>query len=778
MRPLPVARRPDPPVDPVCGMTVDPARAAATREHGGRTFHFCSPVCAVRFGEDPEGWISGKAREEARARAAAAEAAPAAGAAWVCPMCPEVREARPGPCPSCGMSLEPSAPFAPSEEESPELLDMLLRLKVAVLFTLPLLLLSMGPMLGLPLGGLAGGHGAGWLQAALAAPVVLWCGLPFFERGGRSLANRRLNMFTLIALGTGISFLYSLVAVAAPGAFPASFRHHGEVPLYFEGAAVIVALVLLGQVLELRARAKTGGALRALLDLSPPTARRVAADGGEEEVPVGAVRKGDLLRVRPGEKVPADGVVVEGAAAVDESMVTGESMPVDKGTGDRVTGGTLNASGAFLMRADRLGADSLLARIVRLVSEAQRSRAPVQALADRVAAVFVPAVVAVAAAVFAGWAWLGPEPRLANALLSAVAVLLVACPCALGLATPVSLVVGMGRGARAGVLFRDAGALEVLGRVDTLAVDKTGTLTGGRPEVVAVAAAGGDGESSREVVLQRAASVERWSEHPLGRAVTREAGRRGLKVPATGTFRGMPGKGAAASLDGRAVAVGNRALLADMDLVPGEMEARAEEEETLGRTVMFVVSGGRVIGLLALADTVRPTTPEAVRLLREDGVSLVMLTGDSPAAAAAVAKDLGIGRVEAGASPERKEEVVRGLLAGGRLVAMAGDGVNDAPALARASVGIAMGTGTDAAMESAGVTLVRGDLRGILRARRLSRAVMSNIRQNLWLAFGYNALAIPVAALGLLDPMIAAAAMSLSSVSVLVNALRLRTRTI
>ncbi len=620
-----------------------------------------------------------------------------------------------------------------------------------------------------------------WVQLGLAAPVVLWGGWPIFERGAASLANRRLNMFTLLALGIGTAFLVSVAAVVAPGAFPPSFRHHGNPPLWFEAAAAIVILVLLGQVMELRARARTGDALRALLDLAPKTARRVA-EGRDEEIPLEAVAPGDLLRVRPGEGIPVDGVLVEGASAVDESMVTGESLPVEKAPGSRVTGGTVNASGAFLMRAERVGADTLLARIVALVAEAQRSRAPVQALADRVSAAFVPAVCAVAVLAFAAWAAFGPEPRLAHALLAAVSVLLIACPCALGLATPMAVMVGMGRGAAAGVLFRDAEALELLEKVDTLVVDKTGTLTSGRPEVVVAVAADGDGESSRRAVVELASAVERWSEHPLAAAVLREAARRGIAPPASGTFRNVPGKGASASVDGHAVSVGNRALLGEFDLRPGpDLEARAAEESALGRTVMFVVSQGRVIGLLSVADPIKPTTPEALRLLREEGVSLVLCTGDSKAAAEAVARDLGIDRVEAEVSPERKEEVVRRLLDEGRVVAMAGDGVNDAPALARASVGIAMGTGTDVAMESAGVTLVRGDLRALARARRLSRATMRGIRQNLVLAIGYNAVCIPVAAgvlypvAGLLlTPMMAAAAMSLSSLSVIANSLRLR----
>jgi Cu+-exporting ATPase len=669
------------------------------------------------------------------------------------------------------MALEPEGGAAGAPEDNPELRSMSRRFWTSLLLGAPVLLVSMAEMLpGSPVDPLP------WVQFALATPVVLWGGWPIFSRGWLSIVSLRLNMFTLLALGTAAAYLYSVVACFFPDAFPGAFRHHGRPPLYFEAAAIITVLVLLGQVLELRARAKTGSALRALLDLAPKTARRVGAAGADEEIPLGSVAPGDLLRVRPGEAVPVDGLVTEGTSAVDESMVTGESLPVDRGPGDRVTGGTLNASGAFVMRAEKVGADTLLARIVAQVAEAQRSRAPVQALADRVAGWFVPVVVAAAAAAFAAWMVLGPEPRLSHAMLAAVSVLVIACPCALGLATPMAIMVGMGRGAAAGILFRDAEALELLEKVDTLVVDKTGTLTLGRPEVAAVVAAGGDGESSR------AAAVERWSEHPLAAAVLREAARRALPVPASGTFRSMPGQGAAASVDGRAVAVGNRALLAEMEVRPeAGLEARAAEEAALGRTVMFVVSEGSAIGLLSLADPVKPTTREAVALLRAEGVDLVLCTGDSRPAAEAVARELGIRRVEAEVSPRQKEEVVRRLQEEGRVVAMAGDGVNDAPALARASVGIAMGTGADAAKQSAGVTLVKGDLRGLARARRLSRATLRNIRQNLAFAMGYNALCIPLAAgvlypwFGLLlSPVVAGAAMSLSSVSVIANSLRLR----
>jgi Cu+-exporting ATPase len=776
-------------IDPVCGMTVDPATAAATREHGGAKYYFCNPGCAAKFEEDPEGWISGRAKKAARdagaplGRAAHGQpdkplGAPPAGTIWVCPMDPEVRETKPGPCPVCGMALEPAGvPAAGAAEENPELRSMSRRFWVSLALGAPVFLVAMAGMLpDSPVSPLP------WVQMALATPVVLYGGWPIFHRGWVSVVNRRFNMFTLLALGTGTAWLASAVAVLAPGLLPDTYRHHGRLPLYFEAAAVITVLVLLGQVLELRARARTGSALRALLDLAPKTARRLAPGGADEEVPLEAVRPGDLLRVRPGEAVPVDGLVTEGTSAVDESMVTGESLPVDRGPGDRVRGGTLNASGAFVMRAERVGADTLLARIVARVAEAQRSRAPVQALADRVAAFFVPGVVVAAAAALAAWLLLGPEPRLAHGIAAAVSVLVIACPCALGLATPMAVMVGMGRGASAGILFRDAEALERLAGVDVLVVDKTGTLTRGRPEVVAVVAAGGDGESSRDVVLQRAGAVERWSEHPLAAAVLREAARRRIAVPESGTFRSMPGKGAAASVDGRAVAVGNRALLDELGVRPEpDLERRAAEEAALGRTVMYVVSAGAAVGLLALADPLKATTPEAVALLHAEGLALVLCTGDTAAAAAAVAKDLGIDRVEAGVTPAGKEEIVRRLQEEGRVVAMAGDGVNDAPALARADVGIAMGAGADAAKESAGVTLIQGDLRAVARARRLSRATLRNIRQNLAFALGYNALCIPLAAgvlypsTGLLlSPMVASAAMTFSSVSVIVNALRLR----
>jgi Cu+-exporting ATPase len=654
------------------------------------------------------------------------------------------------------------------------------RFWIGLVLTLPLLAFVMGDMLpGQPLRHLIPGRLSAWLQLVLAAPVVLWAGWPFFERGWASIVNRSLNMFTLIALGTGTAYVYSVVGTVAPGLFPASFRTHGgEVGLYFEAAAVITVLVLLGQVLELRARSQTSSAIRALLGLAPPKARRLRDDGTEEDVPLEHVRVGDRLRVRPGEKIPVDGVVLEGRSAVDESMVTGESMPVEKIPGSRVIGGTVNGTGGFVMRADRVGSETLLAQIVHMVSEAQRSRAPIQRLADMVSAWFVPAVVLIAVATFVGWANWGPEPRLAYGLVNAVAVLIIACPCALGLATPMSIMVGTGRAALAGVLIRNAEALEVVETVDTLVVDKTGTLTEGRPRLRSVVTTG---DVSENEVLRLAASVERGSEHPLAAAIVDGAEARGLKPAAAEDFQSVTGKGVVARVDGHVVALGNVALMRQLDIDAGAVLARADELRSEGQTVMFVARDGRLIGLVGVADPIKESTPEALEQLRREGLTIVMLTGDSRRTAEAVAAKLGITHVEAEVLPERKIEVVRDLRAKGRKVAMAGDGVNDAPALAAADVGIAMGTGTDVAMQSAGVTLVKGDLRGIVRARRLSRATMRNIRQNLFFAFVYNALGVPIAAgvlypwTGLLlSPIIASAAMTFSSVSVIANALRLR----
>ena len=738
------------------------------------------------------------------------------GRVYTCPMHPEVRQEVPGSCPKCGMALEPLAPTAPTvarveytcpmhprivrsepgacpicgmaleprtisavEEENPELRNMTRRFWVSTVLTLPLLASVMGDMLpGQPLRHLVSPRVAAWAQLVLATPVVLWGGWPFFVRGWQSLVHRSLNMFTLIALGTGLAYAYSVAATLAPGLFPAAFRMHGEVGLYFEAAAVITVLVLLGQVLELRARSQTSGAIRALLGLAPRTARRVRADGGEEDVALDAVQVGDRLRVRPGEKVPVDGVLVEGTSAVDESMVTGEAIPVEKTAGDRVIGGTVNGTGGFVMRAERVGRETLLAQIVQMVSEAQRSRAPIQRLADLVAAWFVPAVVFVAVVSAIVWASVGPEPRAAFAIVNAVAVLIIACPCALGLATPMSIMVGTGRGAAAGVLIKNAEALEVMERVDTLVVDKTGTLTEGKPKLVTAEPAAGFEETE---LLGLAAGIERGSEHPLAAAIVAGATARGIAVAPSEEFKSVTGKGVVGRVSGRAVALGNRRLMEDLGVTLGGLIERAEKLRGEGQTVMFVAVDRSPAGLVGVADPIKASTPEALELLRTSRLRIVMLTGDSRATAEAVARRLGITEIEAEVLPEQKIAVVKRLQAEGRKVAMAGDGVNDAPALAQATVGIAMGTGTDVAMQSADVTLVKGDLRGIVRARRLSQATMRNIRQNLFFAFVYNALGVPIAAgvlypwLGiLLSPIIASAAMSLSSVSVIGNALRLR----
>ncbi len=776
--------------DPVCGMTVDPATARFRAEHRGETFYFCSAGCEAKFRADPERYAGPHAAAAHEHHPAAHPPPPApppaaaVGTEWTCPMHPEVVRAAPGFCPICGMGLEPRvATGAAGEEENPELRDMTRRFWVSAALTLPLVVLAMGMMLpGDPFARLLPHRALGWLELLLATPVVLWGGWPFFVRGWYSLVHRALNMFTLIALGVGVAYLYSLAARLAPGLFPAAFRdEHGQVGAYFEAAAVIVTLVLLGQVLELRARSRTGAAIKALLGLAPKTARRLRPDGGEEDVPLDQVQVGDRLRVRPGEKVPVDGVVEEGASAVDESMVTGESMPVEKNLGDRVVGATVNGTGALVVRAERVGAETLLAQIVRMVGEAQRSRAPIQRLADQVSGWFVPAVVLAAVVTFAVWALIGPEPRLAYAVVNAVAVLIIACPCALGLATPVSIMVATGKGATAGVLFRDAEAIEVLRQVDTLVVDKTGTLTLGKPRLVAVEPAGGFDE--REL-LRLAAGLERGSEHPLAAAIVAGAEERGVEPGRAEEFQSTTGKGVRGKVEGRQVALGNRALMEELSVEAGalgDLPARAEALRRDGQTVMFVAVDGRPAGLLGVADPIKEGTEEALRALREQGLRVVMVTGDSKTTAEAVARRLEIEEVIAEVLPEEKVEVVKRLQGEGRKVAMAGDGVNDAPALAQAEVGIAMGTGTDVAMESAGVTLVKGDLRGILRARRLSEATMRNIRQNLFFAFVYNALGVPIAAgvlypfTGLLlSPMIAAAAMSFSSLSVLGNALRLR----
>ena len=776
--------------DPVCGMTFPPEEAKATSEHGGETIYFCSAGCKRKFDADPERYLGGDGAAAAaaggattapaKAPAPAPDAPPARGmrTEWTCPMHPEVVRDAPGSCPICGMALEPRTATAEGEEENPERRVMTRRLWLSAALTAPLLLLAMGSDLPV-LEALMKGRVGPWLELLLATPVVLWGSWPFFQRGWYSLVHKSLNMFTLIALGVGVAWTYSTVATAAPSIFPSSFRGpDGRVGVYFEAAAVIVTLVLLGQVLELRARSRTGAAIRSLLGLAPKTARRIAADGSEQDVPLDQVEPGDRLRVRPGEKVPVDGVVVEGSTLVDESMVTGEPTPVPKRAGDRVIGGTINGTGALVMEAQRVGADTLLAQIVRMVAEAQRSRAPIQRLADRVSAWFVPAVVLVAVVTFAAWALWGPPPSLAYGVINAVAVLIIACPCALGLATPMSIMVAVGKGATVGVLFRDAAAIEVLREVDTLVIDKTGTLTLGKPRLVSVQAAPGIDE--REL-LALSAGLERASEHPLAAAIVAGAEERGVKPLPAEEFDSRTGKGVVGRVGGRQVVLGTRALLAELGIDPGALAEQAERLRADGQTVMLVAVDARPAGLLGVADPIKESTPRAIAALHDEGIRLVMVTGDSRTTAQAVARRLGIDEVMAEVLPEQKVEVVKRLQAEGHVVAMAGDGINDAPALAQAHVGIAMGTGTDVAMESAGVTLVKGDLMGILRARQLSQATLRNIRQNLFFAFVYNALGVPIAAgilyprFGLLlSPAFAAAAMSASSVSVIGNALRLR----
>ncbi|MGE0393428.1 MAG: heavy metal translocating P-type ATPase [Vicinamibacterales bacterium] len=792
--------------DPVCGMQVDPAKAAGTSDYQGQTYVFCSKSCKTKFDAKPGAFVhpvpaatpAGPAdtREhtcpmhpEVRQVGPGAcpkcgmalepvSAAPATKTEWTCPMHPEVVRDQPGACPICGMALEPRV--VTLTEQNPELDDMTRRFRWSLGLTVPILAFMLSDVLpGQPLQHALGPVWMVWLQLVLATPVVLWGGWPFFTRGWASLVNRHLNMFTLIALGVGAAYGFSVVAALAPGLFPASFRTHGDqVGVYFEPAAVIVVLVLLGQVLELRARSQTSTAIRKLLGLTPATARRVDPSGSEQEIPLEHVHVGDRLRVRPGERVPVDGVVVEGRSTVDESMVTGEPIPVEKALAAKVTGGTVNGTGTFLMEAKRVGSDTLLAQIVRLVSEAQRSRAPIQRLADTVSGWFVPIVILAAVLTFAAWAWFGPEPRLAHALVNAVAVLIIACPCALGLATPMSIMVGTGRGAEMGVLLRNAEALEVMEKVDTLVVDKTGTLTEGKPALTTVVPEPSFDETT---LLRFTASLERASEHPLAEAIVRGAEDRGVPTVGVTDFRSITGKGVVGMVDGRTVAIGNAALVEDLGATSHDAIGRANDLRRNGETVMFVVVDGTLAGLVGVADRVKATTVEAIRALHAEGLRIVMLTGDSRVTAEAVARAVGIDTVEAEVLPEQKAAVVKRLQAEGRRVAMAGDGVNDAPALAQADVGVAMGTGTDVAMESAGVTLVQGDLRGLVRARRLSRATMRNIRQNLFFAFVYNVLGVPVAAgvlypvFGvLLSPIIASAAMTFSSVSVIGNALRLR----
>ena len=827
--------------DPVCGMTVEPSRAKATHEYAGKTYYFCCAGCKTKFNADPAKYlmpktfvgiapVSGHPAHTTTGAAhgalqpvvniapAPAVARKAASNEYTCPMDPQVRQQEPGACPKCGMALEPvvaalpttkaeyTCPMHPEivrdapgscpicgmaleprtvsveEEQNPELAGMTRRFWASLALTIPILIVAMADFApGLSaLMKFASPRAWQWLEFIFATPVVLWGGWPFFVRGWRSLVTRNLNMFTLIGLGTGVAYGFSVVGVSVPEIFPPSFRGGGgEVAVYFEAAAAITTLVLLGQVMELRARSRTGAAIKALLGLAPKTARLIRGDGSELDVPLDEVKPGERLRVRPGDKIPVDGVVLEGASSVDESMISGEPMPVEKFNGARVTGATVNGTGSLVMRAERVGSETLLAQIVRMVGEAQRSRAPIQKLADIVAGYFVPIVVGISALTFVIWSLWGPAPRLAHALVNAVAVLIIACPCALGLATPMSIMVAMGRGTSFGVLFKNAEAIELLRKVDTLVVDKTGTLTEGKPKLVSVEPAEGFEASE---LLQLAATLERGSEHPLAAAIVKGAEDRGTSLAGSPeAFESLTGRGVRGRVAGRAVALGNQKLLEELHADAGTLAAKAEASRADGQTVMFVLVDGKIAGIVAVADPIKETTPEAIRRLHADGIRIVMLTGDSRATAEAVARKLQIDEVVAEVLPQEKAGVVKRLQGEGRFVAMAGDGINDAPALAQAQVGIAMGTGTDVAMQSAGVTLIRGDLRGIVRARALSRATMSNIKQNLFFAFVYNSVGVPIAAgilypfLGLLlSPMIAAAAMSFSSVSVITNALRLR----
>jgi len=794
-------------LDPVCGMTVNPETAAGSHEYNGKTYHFCSTHCLHKFQTEPGKFLNQPIALEALAPNAET---------YTCPMHPEVLQDKPGSCPKCGMSLEPvspqpqqqqieyTCPMHPQivrdkpgscpicgmaleprtvtleDEKNPELIDMTRRFWLGVVLTVPLLLIAMSDLVpGNPLEQIVSMRVLGWIQFALATPVVVWGGWPFFVRGWQSIVNRSLNMFTLIGLGVSVAYVFSVIAKLLPEIFPASFRDpSGEVPVYFEAAAAITTLVLLGQVLELRARSQTGAAIKALLGLAPKTARRLRDDGGEEDVPLAQVHVGDRLRVRPGERVPVDGLVIEGSSAVDESMVTGESIPVEKHAGDPVIGATVNATGSFVMRAERVGAETLLSQIVQMVAEAQRSRAPIQKLADVVSGYFVPAVVVIAVITFIVWSLWGPEPRMAHGLVNAVAVLIIACPCALGLATPMSIMVATGKAAQSGVLFKNAEAIEVMRQVNTLVVDKTGTLTEGQPKLVSVVAMAALDEPT---LLRLAASLERGSEHPLAAAIVAGAQERGIKLTDATGFESLTGKGVTGQVEGHNVVLGNRTLLDDLKINAGELATKAGSLQADGQTVMFVMVDGKAAGLMGVADPIKQTTPEAIKQLREEGIRIVMLTGDSRTTAEAVARKLNLDEVVAEVLPNQKVDVVKKFQAEGRVVAMAGDGINDAPALAQAQVGIAMGTGTDVAMMSADVTLIKGDLRGIVRARVLSRRTMANVKQNLFFAFIYNALGVPLAAgvlypfFGiLLSPMIAAAAMSFSSVSVIGNALRLR----
>jgi Cu+-exporting ATPase len=754
--------------DPVCGMSVDPSTTPHVATHAGVHHYFCSARCLAKFNADPARYAGD----------APLPTAPAPdGAIWTCPMHPEIQRSGPGSCPICGMALEPMTPTL-GDGPSAEYADMKRRFVIGLVLSLPVVALEMGGHL-LGMGRLIDQQMSNWLQMVLATPVVLWAGWPFFERGWASVKSRHLNMFTLIAMGTGVAWAYSMVAALLPGVFPIAFRTaHGAVPAYFEAAAVITVLVLLGQLLELRARETTSGAIRALLDLSPKLARRVRADGSDEEVTLDEVLVGDTLRVRPGEKVPVDGVVLDGRGTVDESMVTGESMPVTKETGSKLIGGTINQTGGLVMHAEKIGRDTMLSRIVQMVAEAQRSRAPIQRLADTVSGWFVPVVIAVAVLAFIVWSLVGPPPAMGYGLIAAVAVLIIACPCALGLATPMSIMVGVGRGAQAGILIKNAESLERMEKVDTLVVDKTGTLTQGKPAVVAIETAEGFDENE---VLRLAASLERSSEHPLALAIVKAAEEKNLTISEPSEVDQPVGKGITGSIDGRRIVAGNARFLDEQNISTAELGERADRLRSEGATAIFLGVDGKIAGAIGIADPVKETTPAALLALAEAGIHVIMLTGDNRVTAEAIARRLGIKDIEADVLPDQKSEIVKRLRAAGRIVAMAGDGVNDAPALASADVGIAMGTGTDVAIESAGITLLKGDLTGIARARRLSHATMGNIRQNLFFAFAYNVAGIPVAAgvlyplFGLmLSPIIAAAAMALSSVSVIGNSLRLR----